>query len=237
MAARRSGARRAGLALVLVVVVLALLIVVADRVGQQVVERRVAQQLQTELGTASPPSVDIEGFPFVTQVLRRSFSSVHVVAEDVQAPDQPTKVKQVDLRLHDVTSQDNFATSTAARVDGTATLDYPTAQKLTGQPLRYAREGRVEVSQPTDLMGVPVTARVIGRPVVDAADQTLSLGDPELTVAGVDVPDTTSKALLDSIVKPAPVRGVPFGLKIIDVTAMPEGLVAGVQGSDVTFSR
>lgn len=237
MAARRKGARRAGLALVLFLVVLVVLAVVADRAAQQVAERRVAQQLQTGLGTPNPPSVDIGGFPFLTQAQRRSFSAVHLVADDVRAPGQPTLVKHIDLRLRNVSSDDNFATSTAEQVDGTATLDYPTAEKVTGQPLRYASENRVEVSQPTELMGVPMTARVVGRPVVNVADQTLTLGDPELTVAGVDVPDTTSKALLESVLKPAPVRGVPFGLTIVDVAAQPEGLVAGVRGSDVAFSR
>lgn len=230
---RRTG--RGGLALLLVVVVLAVLVFVADRVAQQVAESRVSKQLQIQLGSPSPPQVDISGFPFLTQLSRRSFSSVRVVGDEVRPPNSSTPVKHVDLRLSDVTSDDNFTTSTAQRVEGTATLDYPTVKKLTGQSLGYAPPDRVEVSSPTTLMGVPVTARVVGRPAVDASQQTLTLAEPQLSVAGVQVPESTALALLASVAKPAPLRDVPFGLKVSDVKAQQDGLVAGLTGGPATF--
>lgn len=226
---------RRGLALLLFVVVLVLLVVVADRVAQQVAERRVSRQLQTQLGTATPPQVDISGFPFLTQLARRSFSSVRVAGDDVRPPGSTTTVKHLDVRLSDVTSDDNFTTSTAQRVTGTATLDYPTVKKLSGQALSYAPPDRVEVSSPTTLMGVPVTARVVGRPAVDVAKQTLTLAEPQLSVAGVSVPESTAQALLAGVAKPAPLRGVPFGLKVTEVTAQQDGLAAGLTGGPVTF--
>lgn len=235
--ARRRGRARVGRALLLIVVVVALLLFGADRLAQQTAENRAGRELQNQLGTSTVPRVDIQGFPFLTHARQGSFPSVHVVADDVRAPDQATTVKHVDLRLRQVRSNDNFATSTAGHVSGTATLDYPTAKALTGQPLSYVPEGRVEVSTPTTVMGLPVTALVVGRPVVNVADQTLSLGDPQLSVAGVEVPDATSQALLDTLVKPAPIKGVPFGLTLTGVTAQREGLVAGVRGDNVTFTQ
>lgn len=233
--ARRGRSGRGGLVLLVVVVVLAVLAVVADRVAQQVAEGRVAKQLQAQLGTPAAPSVDIAGFPFLTQAARRSFSSVHVVGDEVRPPNSTTTVKHVDLRLSGVTSDDNFKTSTAQRVSGTATLDYPTVKKLTGQSLKYAPPGRVSVSSPTSLMGMPVTATVVGRPAVDVARQTLTLAEPQLSVAGMQVPDTAAQALLASVAKPAPLRDVPFGLKVRDVQAEPDGLVAGLTGGPATF--
>lgn len=227
--------RRRSLALLLVALALVVLAVVGDRVAAGVAEDRAAIQLQSQLGTASPPEVDIEGFPFLTQASRQRFSSVRVVAAGVRPPGSSTTVQQVDLRLRDLTSTDDFRTSTARQVSGTATLDYPTVKTLTGQSLRYARDGKVEVSAPSTVMGVSVTAVVVGRPVVDEAEQTLSLAEPELTVNGLTVPEGTAQSLLSSVVKPAPVTGVPFGLRLNSVTAQPEGLVAGLTGADVAF--
>jgi len=221
--------------LLLVLVVLVLLVVAADRVAQSVAENRVSVRLKTVLGTATAPQVDISGFPFLTQLARRSFSSVRVVADGVRPQGSTTTVKHIDLRLHDVTSSDNFATSTAKRVTGTATLDYAAVRALTGQPLAYAPPDQLEVSSPTTLMGVPVTAKVVGRPTVDRAQQTLSLADPQLSVAGFDIPQGTAQALLASVVKPAPIRNVPFGLQVSDVEAHSEGLSVGLAGDQVAF--
>ena len=239
MAARRRGrGSRPALLFLLAGVLLAALLVGADRVAATVTESRVAARLQGDLGTPSAPSVQIEDFPFLTQVARRTLSSVHVVADDVTPPDQQAgSLAHVDLMLHDVTSADGFRTSTAGRVDGTVTLDYATAKDLTRLPLSYAREGRVEVTVDTRLLSVPVKATIVGRPDIDPSEQTLTLADPEISVAGVDVPDTTARALLDSLLQPVRLTGVPYGLRVSELTAEPDGLVAQVTGQDVTFSR
>jgi len=238
MARRRgSDAARSGLALLVVAVLVAALLVVGDRAAAYVAENRVGQSLQTRLGTPARPAVDIEGFPFLTQVLRRSLDSVRISADGVRTDEEEAELAHADLRLRDVTSADRFRTFTAEQVDGNATIDYPTVQQLTGQALSYAREGRVQLTTQTQLLGVPVTARVVGRPVVDVAAQTLSLAEPELRVAGVDVPESTSQALLDTLVKPVPISGIPYGLSVTGLTAQPDGLRATVTGRDVTFSR
>jgi hypothetical protein len=238
MAARRRGAGpRSALVFLLAGVLLAALLVGVDRVAATITESRVAARLQGDLGTPSAPSVQIEGFPFLTQVARRSLTSVHVVADDVTPPDrQAGALTHVDLMLHDVTSADGFRTSTAGRADGTVTLDYATAKELTGLQLSYAREGRVEVTVDTRLLSMPVKATIIGRPDIDPAEQTLTLGDPEISVAGVDVPDTTARALLDTLLQPVPLTGVPYGLRVSEITAEPDGLVAEVAGQNITFS-
>jgi hypothetical protein len=232
-----SGARSA-LAFVLVGVLLAALFVAGDRVAVAVTDSQVSRRLQGELGTPTRPSVKIEGFPFLTQLVRMTLRSVHVVAADVTpAGAEETPLEEIDLRLHGVTSKDRFQTLSAERVDGTATLDYPTAQRLTGLMLAYAPDGRIEISVQTKIVTVPVTAKIVGVPEVDVADQTLSIGDPEITVAGVEVPERTAQALLETLIKPVPITGVPFGLKLGKITPTPDGLVSVVTGENVTFSQ
>lgn len=238
MARRRGSGARVGLGFLVLGVLLAALVFAGDRAAARVFENRAARELQSQLSTPTPPQVDIQGFPFLTQLLRRSLTSVHVTADNVAPPGRAgTALGRADMTLQQVTSTDRFHSFHAAAVSGTGTIDYASAKQLTGYTLGYAAEGRVKVTTQTQLGGVPVTADIVGEPVVNAADQTLTLGDPELTVAGVDVPDTTAKALLGTMLKPAPISGIPYGLKVSAITATPDGLQAAVTGSDITFTR
>ena len=56
-----------------------------DRYAEQRAERETAAELQAQLGTPTPPAVDIEGPPFLTQVAARSVGTVRVVADDIPA--------------------------------------------------------------------------------------------------------------------------------------------------------
>jgi hypothetical protein len=210
----------------------------SDRLAQQIAESRVSHQLQAELGTPTPPTVTVAGFPFLTQLLRQSFDSVHLVADHVELPAaKPVPLKHLDLNLHQVTVRDRFTTFDAVRVDGAATLDYGDLSTLIAFPIAYARDGKVEVQLKTTVVGVPITARIVGRPKVDSAAQTLTLSDPEITLAGVDVPRSTSQALLSTLLKPVAISGIPYGLTLTGVTADEQGLEATIEGRLVTFSR
>jgi hypothetical protein len=236
--ARRGGGGRVAVGFLLLGVLLAALVFAADRAAARVFEDRASRALQTELSTPGPPVVHIEGFPFLTQLLRQTLTSVHVTADGVAPPGRAgTALGSADVTMRDVTSSDRFHTFHAAQLEGTGTIDYASAKQLTGYPITYAPDGRLKVTIQTQLSGVPVTADIVGRPDVSAADQTLSLADPQLAVAGVDVPDTTAQALLGRLLKPVPISGIPYGLKLSALTATPDGLQAAVSGSDVTFTR
>ena len=238
MEQRRGSGVRLGLGFLLLGVLLAAVLFVGDRAADRFFENRASEQLQSQLGTPTPPSVEINGFPFLTQLVGGSLRSVHVVADQVPPPGRAgTALARVDLTMQSVTSPDRFRSFNAAQVEGTASIDYASAQQLSGYPLAYASEGRVGITLKTEFAGLPVTALVTGRPEVDAKDETLTLEQPELTMAGVDVPDSVSQALLARLLRPVPIVGVPYGLRVTDVSATPTGLQAAVQGSNISFTR
>lgn len=236
--------RRAGAG----VVVLVVLVVVAglcalglhlgDGYAARRVEREAGSQLQRELGTPTPPVVEVTGRPFLTQVVARHLRSVRVVADDVGTDGgSSVPVAHTDLVLSDVTTDDWYQTMTAARAEGTARLDYAALASVAGVPLEYVGDGRLQVRTTSSVFGVDVAATVTGTPQLDEADQTITLGDPDVRVGGVDLPDATAGALLRTVLKPIPVTGLPLDLTLTSVTPMDDGLHVGLTGEDVQLSR
>ena len=56
--------------------------------------------------------------------------------------------------------------------------------------------------------------------------------DPQVVVAGVQVPSAMVKQIADSLVKPVPL-GLPQGIRATRVTAATEGLLIDLSGTDV----
>lgn len=237
---RRGGA---GLLVLLVLVVLvALGLFVGDRYALGRAERTAADQLQGQLGTPAAPAVDIGGWPFLTQVLTRHLNTVHVVADGVSAGPSGTggravHVSHTDLVLADVTSPDWFQTMTARHAEGSALMAYADLGSLSSVPLTYAGNGRLQVEQSTSFFGTSVKALVTGTPRLDVGTQTITLADPTIAVGGVELPEATAAALLQAVVRPIPVSGLPFGLTLSSVRAEDDGLHLGLQGDDVQFHR
>lgn len=224
--------------LTLVVLVIAGLLYGGDRLARSVVEDRVAAQLQTDLATDEPPTVDINGFPFLVQALSGSIDAAHVSADGLGASDQGTlAVEHLELQLTGLRSDDWYRTTTAAEAEGTARMSYPTFQTLVGVPVSYVGDGRIEITVDAQFLTTNVKARVTGRPQVNAPDQTVTLADPKVLVGDVEIPDFTANALLATVVKPFPVTGIPFGLKLSAITAGADGVDAVVTGTDVVIRR
>ncbi len=234
--------RRSPLGPILVVlVVLALIgggLYLGDRYAEQRVEQEIAAELQSQLGTPAPPAVDIQGRPFLTQVVAGSVGTVRVVVDDIPATGDGTlPIAHVDLVLSDVSSTDWFATMTVSHAEGTARIDYPALEAVAGVPLTYVGNGRLQIVQTGTVVGREVKAEITGRPELDAEAQTITLTDPEISVAGVDLPGFTADALLRALLKPIPVTGIPLDLRLASIDPQDSGLYAGVVGDSIPLAR
>ena len=74
-------------------------------------------------------------------------------------------------------------------------------------------------------------------PQLDVEAQTIALADPEISVAGVELPDFTADALREALLDPIPVTGMPLGLRLSSIDPQDGGLFAGVVGDGLTFTR
>ena len=220
-----------------ILVVLAGGFFVADTITRDRVEDQVSVQLQKDLMTPDVPAVQIHGFPFLTQLLFGTIGQATVTANDLGTTgDGLVPVAGVMLEVTDVVSTDGFKTMIAGHIEGTATMDYSAFRDLAGVAVSYAGGGRVQMDIETKVLGASVKAHVTGRPEVDVKRQSLTLADPKIRLGGVDIPELTSKALLTTLVKPTPITGLPYDLRVTSVTPGEEGVNAGIQGDNVPLS-
>lgn len=238
---RRKGRGSAGgglLVFLLIGAVLALGLHALDRYTLGRAERESAAQLQGQLGTADAPEVDIQGWPFLTQLARQNVSSARVIADDLGARGgSAVRLAHTDLVLTDVRSTDFFATMTAGHVEGTARLDYADLGSLSSLPLSYAGEGRLRMEATTSIFGADLAATITGTPRLDVAAQAITLANPTVKLGSLDLPAAAADVLLQGLLKPIPVTGLPFGLTLSSVSAEQDGLHAGLVGDEVQLSR
>lgn len=232
---RRAG-RRALIAVLLVLALVLLAGIVVDRVAAGRAEAEASRQLQAELSTPNLPEVDIQGFPFLTQAFARKARTVRVQAENASTGEVgAAPARRLDLTADGVTVPEGNAPATADHVEGTATLDYAALPEVGGRPLTYAGDGRVAVELDASSLPVPVGAQVTGRPQLDEAQQTVTLAEPTITVAGVELPESVAGPIVDRVTNPVPVTGVPLGLRLTSLSVDDAGVQVGVVGDDVVL--
>jgi hypothetical protein len=225
------------LIIVLVVALFGAGLYFGDRFAQHRAEQKAATALQPRLGTPQPPQVDIEGFPFVTQVASRLIDRIHVVADQIGTTnDALLTLAHADLVLTDVATNDWFKTMNISHAEGTALLDYAKLSSLAGAPMTYGSDGRVELDIKTTVLGRDVEAVVSGTPRLNAKEQTMTLSDAKIAVAGVNLPEFTSQALLVALLKPIPLKGMPLGMTVTRITAAEDGVHVDLVGDNLAVS-
>jgi hypothetical protein len=235
MAGRRSGPLPWLVALLLVVGSLTAAFVIGDGWAKDRVEQQVAEQLQSSLATSDRPSVTIDGFPFLVQVVTQDVRSVQVAADRVGATTDAglLPIAHTDLLLTDITSPDWFKTMTAGHIEGIALVTYEDLARLAAVPISYVNDGRVEIQVTAHVLGIDVRAKITGKPRLEQNEQAMTLADPTIAIADVSLPSLTAQALLKALLKPIPLEGVPLGLKLSAITAEEDGVHLAVNGDNV----
>lgn len=235
--------------ILVVLVIVAVLAVVADRGGVWAAERTVADQVAAELASyevdSAPPDVQIEGVPFLTQVGAGRYEQVTLVLREVGTGE--VRLSQVELVATGVTAAVSTLVSgegpiDAERVDGTALISYAELIALSGVEgleLSAGSSGAMAIRWPTELAGQPVT--LVGVAEASVAGEAIRLEVSEVTVEDPDgrppgVEDLVNELFLQlSMMVPLP--PLPYGLSVDSVRAEPAGLAVEVSATDVPLAR
>lgn len=227
-------------ALVVALIVLVGLAVVADRVAVNVAESQVAAQMQQQGKLAGEPTVDIAGFPFLTQAVAGTYDDVRIslTAGELGQPAGTSPVISlhgVHLPLSDVLSR-SVSTIRVDRVDGTATLSYALLSQQIGHgtTLTYAGDG-LRLATTVQILGQSVPLTAAGRVRLDG-DQ-LVVDAQRASAAGVKVPSALVGRASQALDLRYRIPALPFGLTLTGVRATPDGMVVDVHGTDTVLGR
>lgn len=209
---------------VITLVVLALLLLAADRVAAAITENKVASQVQKSLNLSGKPSVNIEGFPFLTQLASHDLHTVVITGHNLNDG-------QLDFASIDATAQNvhiyGLSSATVDSLKGTATITFTSAAHAAKLPASITLS-------PAGGNLVKFTASALGASA--SGDARLSpQGSNEIHVQVVNGGALAS--LLGSNTSfDLPVPSLPSGVSITGVSATSGGIQINFSGTDTTFS-
>ena len=208
-----------------IVLVLAALFVVLDRVAVAYAENQAAKQMQSQ-GFPAKPDVTIKGFPFLTQVAARRFNDVHISASDV--PAGPVKFSFA-ADATDVLLNPGFQSGTISHVTGTGVIPFSSVSSALGaggSGLRISSVGGNNVKVSLNIAGFDVS-------MTGSVEQTgpdtvkVHLNPP----SGIPVPLPIPSNFTIQIPK------LPLHLTIQSVKVTSQGVVVHATGSNIKFTQ
>ena len=218
----------------LLVIIVVLLIV--DRVGNYIAERVAANTIKSSQGLSSTPDVDISGFPFITQLIARDFDKITVTAKDVpiQKDRDLLNLSRLQIVLHHVTAPVDLSSVHADTATAAATVSYAELSKRLGVDVSYAGNGRVKASKSLTIAGTPVTLQLTAAPAV--VDGVLSFGQVAINGLGslqLRIPDNVRQIFEQQF----SLQGFPFGLRVQSMSVDSDGIQLVLAGSNLTYHR
>ncbi|MCH6161092.1 LmeA family phospholipid-binding protein [Streptomyces marispadix] len=227
-----------------VLFVLAVLFVAADRLAVKLAEDRATEEIKSAQGVASAgkTSVDIKGFPFLTQIAGKELDEIDVGMSGMKAEAQggQLKVGRIDAHLRDVRLGDDYSTAVADRADGTALVSYEELTKaaLEGVDVGWggrsdSGRGRVKVSAGVTVLGQTFQRSVFSTVSVSGGD-TVRLRADRVPGAGIPGLEDAIRGRIDFARK---IAGLPEGLELEKVEPTARGIELSVRGKDVKLGK
>jgi hypothetical protein len=249
---RRRWGRRLLITFIVLLIILGLIAVVADRLGASYAERmigdRVAQQIADQQATSDQPQVTIKGVPFLTQVVKGDYQEIQIEVPDFAGPagnGKTIRLPLLDVRAKDVSAPLDAVRSgqgkiVAGTLIGNGTVDYATLADLSDQEgVKLAEKGgKLAVTAPVKILNQSVT--VNGTAHLEVADKNVvRVRFEEVTAEGLpDVPIVRNA--LNNYARQlsidVPVPALPLNLKVEKVQPTPNGLVVTAGAKNVPLN-
>ncbi len=252
---QRRPRKRWGRRLLITLLVLLLLLVglaaVLDRVAASYAERRIGDEVTTQVAnqkaTSEKPDVTIEGIPFLTQVFDGRYQEINIGLTDFAGPagnGRTIKLPRLDVQARDVLAPlDTLRTGNgdivASTVTGTGVVDYTELATLLDYPgLKLAeRDGKLIGSAPLQALGQ--TFDVSGAATLAVKDGLVQVRFSEVTAEGLpNVPLVRNlvNAYVQRISADLRVPTLPLKLAVQKVEPRPDGLHVTAAANDVPLN-
>ncbi|SDG01074.1 LmeA family phospholipid-binding protein [Klenkia brasiliensis] len=218
--------------------VLVVLLVATDRVGVLVAEDQVAAQVQRQAGLAGEPSVDITGFPFLTQAVAGRYDDVRIAltADDLGQPagtSAQVSLQGVRLPLSDVVGG-QVSQLPVDRVDARASVPFDLlAAQLGGDTTLTAEGDGLRITKTVEVLGQTVPLTAAGTVTLDGQDLVVTVDSA--AGAGIDVPQFLVDAAQDLLDFRYPLPALPFGLELTGLQVTGTGVDVTAGADDVVL--
>jgi LmeA-like phospholipid-binding len=228
--------RRGPLITLIVLIVLVVLFVVSDRVANSVAENRMASQIQSSMGLSGKPDVNIEGFPFWTQLLAHDFNTVHITASNdsitvSSAGGGLLQLASLDATLHGMHFK-GFSSNSATidQFNASALITFASLGNIGGVPsgVTLTADGPNEVKATVNIAGL------FSDSAVAKVTQSGSNGINVQVVDAGGIPASALGNLADFTVR---IPKLPAGVSIQSVSVTQQGVRIVATGQNTTLSQ
>lgn len=226
------GARR----FVVAVIVLVVLLAAADRIGLYVAERTAGNTIQSSQKLSERPTVQVSGFPFLTQLAAGDFDQVTVTAHDVPVGERVhlLDISRIKVVLHKVTVARDFSRVSAQTANATASISFAELGRTLGIGVAYAGGGRIKATKKVTVLGETVQASLTTRPAL--VDGALSFTATAINGAG-ELGAAVTSALNSVFDLAVPLQGIPFKIRVRSLQVDGSGVHIALTGSNLTYSN
>lgn len=214
-------------------IVLALVGLAGDRVAHRLATDAAASRLAAR--GLSEPTVEVGGFPFLDQLLRREFDQVRVGSTSLRTA--AGSAGSVRLVARDVAAPSGGPV-TVGRLTARGTVSYAEVLRQVGARglrLRDGGDGTVRLSRDVTVLGRTRSATAVGR--VEPRGRRLRVVATGVQLAnGAPLDDGLARALAERFAVVYTLPDLPRGVVIRRVVPGAHGFVISASGRDVSFA-
>jgi hypothetical protein len=212
-----------------VIIVLLILATIGDRVANAIAENEIASQF-VKNGFPVKPSVTIEGFPFLTQLIAHDIHDIDISASNV--PAGPVTITSVKGKMTGVHLNSSFNGGKVDHITGTLFVSFASLAAAggggTGTGISMSADG-------TDM--VKITADVAGQPIDSEVAKVTQTGPSEISVQ-VQQSGSPLSGLLTSFGSfTIPIPKLPAGMRVTGVSVTSQGITASAAANNTTLTQ
>jgi hypothetical protein len=216
--------------LIVLVLILAGLLVAADRIAVAYAQNTIASEIQTQANLSAKPSVTIEGFPFLTQVLSRDVKQIDISASNVK--ENTLTISSITATATGVHISSSFKGATIDQIHGTALITYANLQGALPSPLNGATITPDPSAGPNG-----VTISLGG---VASASGQVTLTSPTQITLKIDKLGGLASLIGGGFTQttyPFNIPALPVGLKITSLNVTSQGVSLSAAARNTTLSQ
>ena len=217
--------------LIIFLIVIALVVVVADRGGDLVADRITADTLQSSQHLQQRPDVTIDGVPFLTQFATGHYQHVEIDAQNVRVGSTPLYLSTLHADFRTVTVSRSFDDFKAETATARGTVNYTGLSRLLKVRVRYAGNGRLSVTKKLPVIGkktITFKARY--------ANGVLRFGQGAVNGAG-HLGSEVSSFLNRYFGIKTSLRKFPFDVRVRSVSVNATGLQFALAGRNLAYKN